>query len=411
MLLGHSRARLVLAALALGSCVAPMRQARAADPSPPGAPLDAETDAKVVAALAKGRAFLVGRRDAASGGFGDKFTGGVSAGYTAMVVAALIAATPREAIASDATIVSALDFVAAAQKENGSIATNPRFANYETSAAVLALASARIAKYGAAQARARDFLVSIQIAGDESAADFGGFPYAKGQGVDLSNVQFAATALSDAELPADSPVWARMQTFLARVQNRSETNTFVAKGKVDDKPVEVVSGNDGGAVYAPGTAKVPLVARADGRYEAPSYGSMTYALLKCLLFSGAPATDARVVAAVGWIARHFTVERNPGFETAPDPAKAGMQGYYYYLVTMARALATYEKAIGRPFPVKDEAGASHDWRREIATKLVGLQRDDGSYVNETAERWDEGNALLATSYALQTLAICRGRLP
>ena len=32
------------------------------------------------------------------------------------------------------------------------------------------------------------------------------------------------------------------------------------------------------------------------------------------------------MAALGWISRNFAVDRNPGFETAPDAAKAGQQG-------------------------------------------------------------------------------------
>jgi squalene-hopene/tetraprenyl-beta-curcumene cyclase len=375
--------------------------ARAEEAPVPGAP----------EALAKGRAWLVSKQDAATGGWGDRFTGGVSAGYSSMVVAALVGATPRADVANDPAIAKGLAFIASAQKPSGAIASSDRFVNYETAAAVLAFASARVAKYGPVQAKAREHLVSLQVVGDESAADAGGFPYSPGQSTDLSNVQFAATALHDAALPADSPVWKRLQVYLAKVQNRSETNKYVAKGKVGDTPVDIVSGDDGGAVYAPGAGKGELVKRADGRFENRSYGSMTYALLKCLLFSGAKADDPRVVAAVGWISKNFTVDRNPGFETSKEPQKAGQQGFFYYLLTMARALATYEKALGKPFAVKDEGGRDHDWRKEITAKVASLQKPDGTWVNEVAERWDEGNPLLATSYAVQTLAICSGRLP
>src|SRR5262245_10682341 len=41
------------------------------------------------AAMKKGREFLVQKQDAATGGWGDRFTGGVSAGYSAMAVAAV----------------------------------------------------------------------------------------------------------------------------------------------------------------------------------------------------------------------------------------------------------------------------------------------------------------------------------
>jgi squalene-hopene/tetraprenyl-beta-curcumene cyclase len=367
-----------------------------------------DLDRKAGGAMARGRTWLVGTRDAGAGSWGDK---AAAVGYTAMAVSALVGGTPREAVANDPAIAKGLEFLAASQKPDGSVYANAMFVNYETSAAVSAFATAKLAKYADVQKRAREFLAASQIAGDEASADYGGFPYKQGQPPDLSNMQFALTGLHDAGEAADSPVWKRSLVYLGRVQNRSESNAFAAKGKVKDETVDVVSGNDGGAVYMPGDSKAGLVKRPDGKYEAKSYGSMTYALLKCLLFAGVPVDDARVKAAVAWISRNFTLDRNPGFETAPDAAKAGQQGYYYYLFTMTRALATYEKATRKPLLVEDEAGGKHDWRREVAAKIVSLQKADGSWVNETASRWDEGDARLATSYALHALAICQGRLP
>src|SRR4029079_3045642 len=99
-----------------------------------------------------------------------------------------------------------------------------------------------------------------------------------------------------------------------RVQNRSETNTETHVGQEgpDSAKVEVVSGNDGGAYYAPrgGMSKVGCVKRADGKYEAASYGSMTYALVGCLLFAGVKADDPRVVAAGWWHQNPETVARH-----------------------------------------------------------------------------------------------------
>ena len=375
------------------------------------AKLGDDLDKKVGGAIAQGRNFLASKRDDATGSWKK------SVGMTAMAVSAIAASSPREKVADDAYVTKGLDFLAAAQQANGSISNNPQFVNYETSAAVSALSVARIAKYASVQTKARDYLAGSQIAGDENSPAFGGFPYVDEdpkQPPDLSNEQFALQALKDADLPADAPQWKRSLTFLTRVQNHSESNTYVAKGEVDGQAVEVVSGNDGGGIYVSGTGngeKAGLVKRPDGKYEAKSYGSMTYALLKCLLFAGVPPDDARVKAAVHWISKHWTLDRNPGFETNPDAAKAGQQGYFYYVYTMSRALATYEKATSKPLAVKDEAGNSHDWRKEMAAKLVGLQKSGGFWVNETAERWDEGNPVLATTYVLQALAICQGRLP
>ena len=114
---------------------------------------------------------------------------------------------------------------------------------------------------------------------------------------------------------------------------------------------------------------------------------------------------------VKWISDHWTVEKNPGFEGAKDPEKASQQGFYYYLYTAARALAEYEQASGKPLTVKDADGRTHNWRKQMVTKLLSLQGDDGSWRNDRAERWNEGAKVLATSYALQSLAFITGRLP
>ena len=80
---------------------------------------------------------------------------------------------------------------------------------------------------------------------------------------------------------------------------------------------------------------------------------MTYALLKCLLLAGVDVKDPRVVAALGWITQNFSLDRNPGFEGAADPEKAGQQGWYYYVYTLARTLAEYERITQKPLVVKD----------------------------------------------------------
>ena len=374
-----------------------------------GANLGDDVDRKAGDAIQKGKKFLLEKREGGGATWGSDDATRV--GYTALAALALVAATPAEKVATDPTILAALDAIVAAQKENGSIFGNPAFVNYETSAALAALAAARAGpKYGAAQAKARDFIAASQIAGDENALSFGGFPYKKDATSDLSNLQFAVRALHDAGLPADSPVFARVQKYLTRVQNRSESNPAVVPSKEGDAPVEVVSGDDGGGVYAPGDSKAGRVKRADGKWEAKSYGSMTYALLQCLLYAGVKADDPRVVAALGWISKHFVLDRNPGFEAAKDPEKAGKQGYYYYLRTMARALAELEKASGKKVTVTDAAGKAHDWRREVAEALVAHQKPDGSWVND-ADRWNEGDPRIVTSYAIETLATCQGRLP
>ena len=406
------RTRFALAVTALASLPTLARPAVAGDAgSAAGSALGADVAKAAADSLAKGRAFLLGKRDESTGAWDPK--GDVPAGFTAVATLALIGSTPRESVAADPVILGALKYLASRQHGDGSIWSNNRYVNYETCNSVGTFAAARVAEFAGVQLKAKDHILASQITRDEADANFGGFPYVDeepDQPTDLSNLQFALAALRDAGVPADNPVFQRAQKFLSRVQNRSETNTFVAKVKDGSETKEVVSGNDGGAVYAAGVSKAALVKRADGKYEAPSYGSMTYALVKCLLLAGVKADDPRVVAAFGWISKNFTVARNPGFEHEKDPANAGQQGYYYYVMTMSRALADFERASGKPLTVTDPEGKTHEWRKELAAQLASAQKADGSWQNPV-ERWEESNPLLATSFAMQALAYCTGRFP
>jgi squalene-hopene/tetraprenyl-beta-curcumene cyclase len=372
--------------------------------------LPADLQAKAEAGLAKAAAFLRGKQQA-DGSIVDSAEIPTKVGFTAMAAAALVGTTPKTQRDQDAAVTKALAYVAQNQKESGAIFTAPQYTTYETSAAVAAFAIARRPEHRNVQTKGRDFLAQSQITGDETNPSFGGFPYQskKPQAADLSNLQFAVDALARGELPSDSPVWKRVQTYLKRVQNSSERNPSRLEVREGDEPRTIVSGDDGGGTYAPDQSKAGMTKRADGTYELKSYGSMTYALLKCLLLSGVDPKDPRVLAALTWLTNHWTLDRNPGFEGDPKGEAAGMQGYYYFLFTGARALALYEKVTGKPLVVRDADGHEHDWRREMVEKLLSLQAADGTWVNPQ-DRWNEGSPVLVTAYAAQALATALGKL-
>jgi squalene-hopene/tetraprenyl-beta-curcumene cyclase len=270
-------------------------------------------------------------------------------------------------------------------------------ATYNTAIAVSALAATNDPSMKPALDKALGYLRGMQwtdtITGphgetikDPKKASFeGGFGYGHHSRPDLSNTQFALDALHDAGVKPDDPAFQEALKFVTRCQNFSETN---------DQPW---AGNDGGFVYSAGDAgdsEAGSYVAPDGKKMWRSYGSMTYAGFKSLLYCGLAHQDPRVKAALGWIKRNWTLDENPGLR-ANNPT-AAMHGIYYYFHAMARALAAY----GEPVLI-DETGLPHDWRIEMTAKIASLERPDGSWAGE--KRWMEDNPVLGTSFSVLAL--------
>ena len=169
--------------------------------------------------------------------------------------------------------------------------------------------------------------------------------------------------------------------FISRCQNlETEHNNTPFAAKV----------NDGGFYYTPaagGTSQAGPTPNGGLR----SYGSMTYAGLKSMIYAGLTSEDPRVKAAFNWIQKFYTIDENPGM---------GQQGLYYYYHTFAKALDVLEVD-----HLVDANGVRHDWREQLVEKLAELQLSNGGWVNK-AERWYEGDPNLATCYALLALSYC-----
>lgn len=354
--------------------------------------------AQVDAAVLRGARFLIAAAD--DGRWGAP--GQPDAGITAMVLGAL-QAVPRPRPADVQQVIdSGLEWIAGLQREDGSIHQG-RLANYVTSACVLALARSGREAYRPILDRARAFLVELQAdEGEGYSADhpfYGGIGYGGDERPDLSNLQMALEALVASGLDEDHQAFRRAVSFLERCQNRSESSDLEVLGPEG----VIVAGNDGGASYYPGDSKAGFEVLEDGRRIPRSYGSMTYALLKGYVFAGLDKEDPRVKACWDWLQEHYTLDVNPGFEHSADPT-AAYQGLFYYFHSMSRALAVFGTEV-----VVDSDGRAHHWRAELAGRLIAMQSKlDGSWVNQNAARWYEGNPVLATSYALLTLAETRG---
>ena len=308
-------------------------------------------------------------------------------GVNGMVILALLKSGRTTA---DPTVKTSLEALLKFEKADGGI-YDQQIANYSTGVAVQVLAAAKDPKYKATLAKARAFLLGAQMGESnghpQEDPNYGGLSYGgagRGPGrADLSNTQMWADAMKDLEksgLEKDSEAWKRAVAFISRCQNRSESNNAKVEG--------VTWTDDGGATYGPFANRQYLETLPDGRKILRSYGSMTYAFLKCMIYADVKRDDPRVQAAVGWIRKNYTLDENPG---------VGQQGLFYYYHTMAKAL----KAVAEPALV-DDKGVSHDWRADLTKKTLSLQSPDGSWSNKN-DRWFESDPVLVTAYSVLTL--------
>lgn len=332
-------------------------------------------------------------------------------GFTALALAALQGKpTTLRTPAEQQVIDRGLTWLLTQQNEDGSF--GQRVPNYTTCAAVMALGRWSDERRTAALAKAQRYVLAIQNceATSSSPADveYGGIGYgSKGERSDLSNLQFAISALRETGLPTDHDAFRRAVVFLQRTQNLASSNDLSGKLKIkgaDGTPGPLQVGADGGAVYYPGESPAGTIELPDGSRTPRSYGSMTYALLKAYTLCGLPAQDPRVQAAVQWIRANWTVLENPGAD-AKLGEKVRYQGLFYYYLLLAQALEAVQ--VDRLAIVKDGKPIDVDWRRELRTQLESLQRPDGSWVNDRNDRWYENLDLLCTCYALLALQACR----
>jgi squalene-hopene/tetraprenyl-beta-curcumene cyclase len=304
---------------------------------------------------------------------------------TALVATALL----RHGRTVDDPVVSkALDYLDEFVQPDGGIhAVDSKYKNYETCLAIMCLTEANSdGRYTKTIENAKNFVTDIQWdkneGHDESSLSYGGAGYGSHRRPDLSNTSFLVDALRAAGAGPEDEAMQRALVFVSRCQNlESEYNTTEFAPKV----------NDGGFYYtiaAGGSSQAG--SEPDGGLR--SYGSMTYAGLKSMIYAGVAADDPRVKAAYDWIRQHYTLEQNPGM---------GDAGLYYYYHTFAKALAALESQ-----ELIDSSGESHNWREDLVDQLAKTQLANGSWINSNA-RWLEADPNLVTGYALLALSYCR----
>jgi len=236
---------------------------------------------------------------------------------------------------------------------------------------------------------AEKFVRGLQIgaAGNVDASDptYGGVGYGGPERPDLSNTAYMIEALKSLEVPDNDPAIQRALTFISRCQNLD--------GKWNDTEF-ADKVNDGGFYYVIPTESVDPSnsERFTANGGLRSYGSMTYHGFKSLVYAGLTKDDPRTQAALKWISKFYTVEKNPGQGTA---------GLFYYYNTFGKALEASQ--LDR---IDTTGSESRDWRKDLVTELAKRQREDGSWVNQN-QQWFENDQNLCTSFALLALSHCK----
>lgn len=341
-------------------------------------------------AIARGNSWLAEQQK--EKGFWDD--GGLPA-FTALALTAAVR-DPNLELPADGKLPDHLkkgfDWLIAQQKEDGGI-YNRGLKVYNTATSVTALSSAGRKEFEPAIVKARRQLIGSQWdIGEKGKTDNqndGGIGYgSKDTETDMSNTYLAieAIALSDKIIEdgnyADEPKlnWDAALTFLSRSQNLTKTN--------DQKWASDDDKNRGGFVYTPGSSKAGEDVTADGKVALRSYGSISYAGLLSLIYAKLEPGDPRVVAVKEWLGKNYTVNENPNM---------GAEGLYYYYQAMAKALSA--AGIDK---LKLADGKEADWRKDLASKLLSSQRENGSWVNDNG-RWMESNPVLVTAYTVMAL--------
>lgn len=290
--------------------------------------------------------------------------------------------------ADDPLVAKSLKYLEQFVHEDGGIyKPESTHRNYETAIAMVCFDAAnKDGRYDSLLKNAEAFLKGIQWddneGHDQASVNYGGAGYGSKKRPDLSNTSFFLDALQAAGATAEDPAVQKALVFVSRCQNLEtayNTTPFATKNP------------DGGFYYMPAAGGASMAGETeDGGLR--SYGSMTYAGLKSMIFAGLTPEDPRVKAALDWAQKHYTLGENPGM---------GDAGLYYYYHTFAKALA----ALGQP-TIVDAAGASHDWKQELVDELAKRQQPSGAWVNSN-NRWMEGDPNLVTGYCLLVLSYLR----
>jgi squalene-hopene/tetraprenyl-beta-curcumene cyclase len=304
--------------------------------------------AKAEQMIDKAIAYLRTQQDEATGGWSVPENGPNIPAITSLVLNGMLMSEDIDG--NDPDVAQGLNYVYSFQQDNGGI-YDLILANYNTAITISALTKLENdPKARLIIDRALPFLKRLQwsedaIPGrddtavvDRSHPYYGGVGYGGSGRPDNSNLNLMLQALHDAGVAHEDQAFQRALVFLQRTQmlHKDENGNLV-----NDMPYAEGS-QQGGFIYATspnednqgvGESKAGMIEEtlSDGTIASRfrSYGSMTYAGFKSYLYANLQRDDPRVQAAYNWLRENYTLEENPGI---------GTDGYYYFLITMSRAM-------------------------------------------------------------------------
>ena len=381
--------------LFIGLAATPLAAQDTVTGSPDG---DVSLKLEIERAIAKGATYLTGQQDPETGSWSDPTLPAISA----LAISALMGDPNLDlSKGNPAAADKGYEFLLTNVKSDGGI-YGKGLATYNTSLSIMALAQSGKEEHLPVIAKARRQLINQQQDFDKRGETDNLFDGGIGYGgsyahSDLSNTHFAMEALyysqkvlADTEYDESNDFdldWDAAIDFVSLVQNSEATVERIGDG------FGLREEDEGGFIYFPTNTKsdqIPIKGD-DGKERTAlrSYGSMSYAGLLAFIYADMDRDDPRVASVMRWLQNNYTLEENPGMDA---------QGLFYYYHTMSKALAiTGTKELVTP------EGSKIDWKKDLALKIMSLQGQDGSWINQKSNRWMEDDTTMVTAYGMLTL--------
>jgi squalene-hopene/tetraprenyl-beta-curcumene cyclase len=327
--------------------------------------------------IAEGAAFLLSAQSG-EGYWSDR----QMPALTALPVWALAKIPEERASGVTNAVKKGVAYVLSVQREDGGFYVpkpgrgGSGLGNYNTAVCLSALFESGICP-SAPLLKAREYIASSQLTGDDTMA--GGFGYDKlsrRRYADLSNTSYALDAMRRTESLEEFRPGGKLVDL-----DWDKALEFVDNLMKKDGP------DAGGAAYNDRTPQAGTVTNSQNRVHLRAYGSMMYAAVLSMCHAKLDREDPRVRDSLEYCRRNWSVDENPGM---------GNQGLFYFYDIMARALsASGVEKVGQ-----------HDWKKELSTKVISLQKPNGSWYNDNNRFW-ESDPVLCTSFAMLVLQLCK----